>query len=294
MKGETHKQDTLLPAELVVLHEHLVRKRHLLVVARGEDADLVDHACEGAGGVCAAREAEDADAVAELVVLHEELVAGHDVVVEVVCEHEVDELVCFGVERRGDLRDGVCADARLRCRSAKGVDVIRQEGTHLVIAELAPAVALGEDAEELDDVGVVEVERVAGAVEAEDERAALVCGVVCARDDGAVVLGRQRGGGVDAVHGGGGDAQAAGVQLREARGGERVQQVRVVVLVGVPRVRVRAREARGVLRRMWVCRMRELDGVVGRRSRHWVGETDVRGEAVEARWAGMRRQDRRR
>lgn len=252
----------------------------------------MDHAGEGAGGVRAAREAEDADAVAELVVLHEELVAGHDVVVEIVGEHEVDQLVCLGVQRRGDLWDGVCADARLHCRSAKGVDVIRQEGTHLVVTELAPAVALGEDAEELDDVGVVEVERVAGAVEAEDERAALVCGVVCARDDGPVVLGRQRRGGVDAVHRGGGDAQAAGVQLREACAGERVQQVRVGV--GVPCVRVRARQARRVLRRMRVRRMRELDGVVGRRRRHWVGETDVRWEAVEALRAGMRSQDRRR
>lgn len=256
----------------------------------------MDHAGEGAGGVRAAREAEDADAVAELVVLHEELVAGHDVVVEIVGEHEVDQLVRLGVQRRGDLWDCICADAGLRCRSAKGVDVIRQEDTHLVVTELAPAVALGEDAEELDDVGVVEVERVAGAVEAQDERAALVCGVVCARDDGPVVLGRQRRGGVDAVHrgggGGGGDAQAAGVQLREACAGERVQQVRVGV--GVPCVRVRARQARRVLGRMGVRRMRELDGVVWRGSRHWVGETDVRWEAVEALRAGMGSQDRRR
>lgn len=33
---------------------------------------------------------------------------------------------------------------------------------------------------------------------------------------------------------------------------------------------------------MWVREMRELDGMMRRGSRHWVGETNVRGEAVEA------------
>ena len=63
----THEQNTLPPPKLRVLHEHLVRERHLLVVPRGQHPDLVHHPRQRARRVRPPREAEDADPVAVLV-----------------------------------------------------------------------------------------------------------------------------------------------------------------------------------------------------------------------------------
>ena len=58
------EQSALLPPQDGGTRVHLVRERDLLVVVRGEQPDLVQHACEGARGVGAARESEETDLVA--------------------------------------------------------------------------------------------------------------------------------------------------------------------------------------------------------------------------------------
>ena len=58
------ERSTLLPSQFVGARVHLVREPDLLVAARGQQADFVDHASQGPGGVRASREAKDADLVA--------------------------------------------------------------------------------------------------------------------------------------------------------------------------------------------------------------------------------------
>lgn len=67
----------------------LVGERHLLDVIAREEPHFREHAGEGACGVGAAGEAEEADLVADAVVRHEELVATHDVRVEVPDEERI-------------------------------------------------------------------------------------------------------------------------------------------------------------------------------------------------------------
>ena len=61
------EQRTLLPASPVHTGVHLVRKRDLLAVARGQEPNLVQHPGEGPRGVRAPRESEQADFVPRLV-----------------------------------------------------------------------------------------------------------------------------------------------------------------------------------------------------------------------------------
>ena len=61
------ERDALLPADLVRARVHLVCERYLLMVARGEHADLVNHSCKRARRVRPTREAKDADLVTSLV-----------------------------------------------------------------------------------------------------------------------------------------------------------------------------------------------------------------------------------
>ncbi len=57
------ERHALLPTNGVRARVHLVRKWDLLVVVRGQEPDLVQHAGEGARGVCTTRESEQADLV---------------------------------------------------------------------------------------------------------------------------------------------------------------------------------------------------------------------------------------
>lgn len=55
------ERPALIPSIFVRARVHLVREWDLLMVVQGQESDLVQHAGEGACGICTAREPEQAD-----------------------------------------------------------------------------------------------------------------------------------------------------------------------------------------------------------------------------------------